>query len=598
MQWSKARKQVEDLFAVSVSGRVRLRTTGYHKFHDGEGRYWITVDGREIVSMPHWIWAWYGWEEAPPPDRTKEFAEYMAMAAKGGLGHSMRRYLALSIDEILTSEDVFVRALGMLDRRLGKRRLRALDLKNAHPLVRLFHRFRCEAEGIRVDDPTETIETGHLREPVWPHFTGREEARRIKKERAARADARLDAAKRTRKLGPLLTRIHRGELATDQLDNAAVAREIHAGFNAAVDRDSLLTTLRAIDARSKLLGSGPHARGVVELAKSAAEWVRPLDRWRPKSHNPDRQFSSLARHLLATYDVPLFMDRAWTHGTALEQAWFKHLGAGRNIRTAEGLPVPLTKKMAHCFLQAPATYSIGAAFRWGQTLALGGDRRLSDALRETRLAREFRDDEFWLSVIRFFIRNPMLDPAQVNPIVDYLWNERFEPRLVFVGQGVAREIGPAQPNLSMRGRTVAALLREVEEWHRRLGREVSGGRLQWAKSALGDFRFVEGQESSRNMKIWRIRELLSSQELIAEGRRMHHCVSSYAGSCHAGRCSIWSMELETENGVEPLLTIEVGGGANDIRQVRGLRNRGATEKEKEVIRRWALQEKLGSELLR
>ena len=98
--------------------------------------------------------------------------------------------------------------------------------------------------------------------------------------------------------------------------------------------------------------------------------------------------------------------------------------------------------------------------------------------------------------------------------------------------------------------------------------------------------------------IWRIRELLSSQELIAEGRRMHHCVSSYAASCHAGRCSIWSVDVETEDGAEALLTIEVGHDAKDIRQVRGLRNRVATEKEKEIIRRWALQEKLGTELLR
>jgi hypothetical protein len=596
MQWSKARKLIEDMFADSVQGRVRLRTTGYHKHHDGEGRYWITVDGREIVSLPHWYGEYFASSYADRQDLPKEFTDYLAMAAAGGLARSIRRYHLMPIDEILSSTDVFVRALGMLDRRLGKRRLRDLDLTDAHPLVRVLHRFRCEAEGMGGVESTEIIRTDHLREPVWPHDPGRAAARRIKKEKAARADARLEAAKRTRKLGPFLTKIHRGELTPDHLDNA-LAREIHAGLEAAADRRALLAILRSIDSRSKLLASAPHARGVIELAKSAADWIRPLERWMPKSHNPDRQFSSLARHLLATYDVPLFMDRAWTHGTALQQEWFKHLGAGRNIRSARGLPVPLTKMMAHCFLQAPGTYSIEAAFRWGQTLALGGDRRLADALRETRLAREFRDEEFWLSVIRFFIRNPMLDPAHVNPIVDYLWNERFEPRVVFVGQGVAREVGPAQPNLSMRGRTAAALLRDVDEWHRRLGREVAGGRLQWKKSTFRDFQFVEGQESSRNMKLWRIRELLSSQELIAEGRRMHHCVASYAASCHGGQSSIWSMELETEAGIEPLLTIELGHGAKDIRQVRGLRNRVATEKEKGIIRRWAVQEKLGVELL-
>ena len=53
-------------------------------------------------------------------------------------------------------------------------------------------------------------------------------------------------------------------------------------------------------------GIRPSHPDVVELAKSAADWIRPFDRWAPKSHNPDRQFSSLARHLLAAYDVPLF----------------------------------------------------------------------------------------------------------------------------------------------------------------------------------------------------------------------------------------------------------------------------------------------------
>ena len=107
--------------------------------------------------------------------------------------------------------------------------------------------------------------------------------------------------------------------------------------------------LRLVEWKSKLLKSGAHARGVIELCKDAAEWIRPLERWSPTWHNPDRQFSSLARHLWAVYDVPFFMDKAWLRGAALPQSWFKHVGAGRNVQTAEGLPVPFTKKMAHHF---------------------------------------------------------------------------------------------------------------------------------------------------------------------------------------------------------------------------------------------------------
>ena len=145
----------------------------------------------------------------------------------------------------------------------------------------------------------------------------------------------------------------------------------------------------------------------------------------------------------------------------------------------------------------------------------------------------------------------------------------------------------------MRGRTVASLLKNVEDWHRRLGREAQGGELQWRKSAIPDFRFVEGSEPSNNMTVWRIRELLSSEELVAEGRRMQHCVASFARSCHSGTCSIWSMSQETDEGVTPLLTIEVNADSKEIRQARGERNRRATQRELDVLRRWASQEGLG-----
>ena len=42
---------VQDLFADSVKGRVEFRSTGYRHAHDGEGRYWITMDGEEIAGL-------------------------------------------------------------------------------------------------------------------------------------------------------------------------------------------------------------------------------------------------------------------------------------------------------------------------------------------------------------------------------------------------------------------------------------------------------------------------------------------------------------------------------------------------------------------
>jgi hypothetical protein len=60
----------------------------------------------------------------------------------------MHEYQSLSADEILTSENPIIRAIGMLDRRIGIRRLKKIDIKSEHPLVAATYIFRCKAEGL------------------------------------------------------------------------------------------------------------------------------------------------------------------------------------------------------------------------------------------------------------------------------------------------------------------------------------------------------------------------------------------------------------------------------------------------------------------
>ena len=347
-----------------------------------------------------------------------------------------------------------------------------------------------------------------------------------------------------------------------------------------------------LEDNSDLLKEVIYIQGIAALANHHESWLRSPETWKVKKHNRDRQFSELARHLLAAYEVPFFMDSVWFNGNVTHQDWFKHIGTGQNIRTAPDMPIPLTKKMAHHFLKAPRHYTIEEALRWGQVHALDGDKYLADALRGTRLTETFSNDDFWINVIRFFIANPMLDVNHANPIIDYIWHQKYQNRRVFIEQGVAREIGPAQPNFSMRRRTPETLLRQVEAWHGELGREAKGGELEWFGSEIGEFHTLEGSAEARNMKFWSIRELLSSDELIDEGRALGHCVSTYARSCHTGRSSIWSLEIEDENGRRKILTIEVAPQAKLIRQVRGKRNRSATPKEKNLLGRWAEQEGL------
>jgi len=62
-------------------------------------------------------------------------------------------YLNMPFDQILRSDHSIVRALGMFDKRLGKRRLKEMDVSAEHEIVQKFFRIRCAFEGIHFAAP-------------------------------------------------------------------------------------------------------------------------------------------------------------------------------------------------------------------------------------------------------------------------------------------------------------------------------------------------------------------------------------------------------------------------------------------------------------
>lgn len=315
--------------------------------------------------------------------------------------------------------------------------------------------------------------------------------------------------------------------------------------------------------------------GLWELARWHECWIRPVDAWQPDSHNSRRQFGSLLRHLLCRYDVPVFMDCAWLQGpraSAREhQRWFVHVGTGGNIRKAD-IPVALTKKMAHLFLEAPASYTIEEALRWGQILGLGGEEPLLRAVNGTFLAERFDQEDFWCKVIHFFVNNPMLDLDQVGPIVDYIQNQKFEPREVTEPGGEIRTEPPPQPNFSVKGRSADKLVRQVDAWHRQLARETRQPDKTWAPCGIASLVHKEAGPAGEPVT-WAIGELLTTKGLLEEGRAMHHCVGSYAGNCKKGNVSVWSMQVTfPEKRPKRVMTIAVQNRSRRINQARGKYN--------------------------
>ena len=223
--------------------------------------------------------------------------------------------------------------------------------------------------------------------------------------------------------------------------------------------------------------------------------------------------------------------------------------------------------------------------RWAEVHGLGGDRRLTQALLVTQIGETFEHHEFWRTVLMFFINNPLFDRRHVGPIIDYLQFQKFTVQEVMVAPEVIERIMPPQPNLTMQGRTPAALLRQVEDWHEELNRSSGVLGLTFTSSGFKSYSKQQGED------LWTIRQLLTGSDLVKEGKDLNHCVATYADSCTHGYCSIWSMERARNSKTHKLLTIEVQHHGMIV-QVRGKNNRECTRTELDLIRQWATEAEL------
>ena len=168
MRWSQLRKQIEDRLAPAVRGRVALHTAHYRHAHDGDGRAWIEIDGREVATMCYFragrarrelaeeLRAANNPENRGPAGVARELYEAAVAITRraGTLSQQefyavLHEYLRLPIEAALDAEDPITRGLAVLDARTGKRRLRRLgEHPDEHPLVRELLALRCAAEGL------------------------------------------------------------------------------------------------------------------------------------------------------------------------------------------------------------------------------------------------------------------------------------------------------------------------------------------------------------------------------------------------------------------------------------------------------------------
>lgn len=160
MMWSKLKLRIEDGFADSVKGRVEVWATRYRASHDQEGEGWITLDKQRVHSMgsltyfaQRHVRKWQMVDGGELSLYEAYAAADRELAAEGVISlpnfrAALLNYLNLSMDDVLVSDQAIIRAIGMLDKRLGKRRLLTLDLEAEEELVKSFYKIRCALEGI------------------------------------------------------------------------------------------------------------------------------------------------------------------------------------------------------------------------------------------------------------------------------------------------------------------------------------------------------------------------------------------------------------------------------------------------------------------
>ena len=162
-----------------------------------------------------------------------------------------------------------------------------------------------------------------------------------------------------------------------------------------------------------------------------------------------------------------------------------------------------------------------------------------------------------------------------------------------------RSYGKNTP-FSFSGRTINSVIALANEWHTQHQREIDlMARLgyttqkfallpeKWDGLGINNFRY------ENDGYIWVVKQLCTLHALTNEGRKMKHCVASYAYKCINNECGIFNVSCfdKSATTTDSAATIEVSS-RYEIVQIKGKCNSAVSSKVLSVVRRWAQQERL------
>lgn len=188
--WSKMKQQMEAFMAESLKDSVQYSSSSYRFTKEKTGQCYLKVNGIEVFAITKQVEGilWYEndqdvkkkqrilckiteeeinilKEKNPniPEQRlsvilmdqktnecVKNIMEAQKRLWKSDFSTSVSEFLATSIQKSMESEDILLNVFALIDRRMGKSRLRNMreSITQKHSIVQYFYTLRCKAEGI------------------------------------------------------------------------------------------------------------------------------------------------------------------------------------------------------------------------------------------------------------------------------------------------------------------------------------------------------------------------------------------------------------------------------------------------------------------
>jgi len=207
-------------------------------------------------------------------------------------------------------------------------------------------------------------------------------------------------------------------------------------------------------------------------------------------------------------------------------------------------------------------------------------------------------------VIQQYMRHPDNMPAMQeemdrwNPIIQKLTDDIFEninENTAYQFLGYLYHCLRDQPEFSVQGRPIMALLEESYDYYERIAARArmreearqERERLRAAHAAIPKIIAWTKHAEIQPYKYqsYQIIELINETMLAQEGRVMNHCVGTYTDRCNKGHCSIWSLRQINSNNTKNCVTIEIDKRKTVI-QMRGRFNASPSTAHKKIIEDW------------